>query len=409
MPPPRENRIMKKILFVVNTLGVGGAERTLLDLLDSLDRGLYAIDLYVLLGRGQLMDQVPEGVRLLNNRADGGSVLDGAGRKALVRTVAASFFRNGGCAGKLAGVLRALPPMVRNRRIQLDKLLWRVVSDGAVRPEGCYDTAVAWIEGGSAYFVADHVRAGKKLAVVHIDYEQSGYTRALDQDCWSQFERIFVVSKEIQAPFLRVYPEHGGKLQELPNLVNQDKIRRLAQGPGGFSDCWDGLRLLSVGRLTYQKAFEVSIEAMKLLKDAGFRVRWYVLGEGDQRGALEKKIAALGLQEDFFLLGTVENPYPYYAQSDIYVHATRFEGRSIAIQEAQTLGCAMVVSDTSGNRIQVTQDQDGLLCSLSPMDVARTVGLLLSDRDRRRRLGDAAARRKEKTVDRETIQTILGL
>ena len=148
---------------------------------------------------------------------------------------------------------------------------------------------------------------------------------------------------------------------------------------------------------------------MKLLKDAGFRVRWYVLGEGDQRGALEKKIAALGLQEDFFLLGTVENPYPYYAQSDIYVHATRFEGRSIAIQEAQTLGCAMVVSDTSGNRIQVTQDQDGLLCSLSPMDVARTVGLLLSDRDRRRRLGDAAARRKEKTVDRETIQTILGL
>ena len=396
MPPPRENRIMKKILFVVNTLGVGGAERTLLDLLDSLDRRLYAIDLYVLLGRGQLMDQVPEGVRLLNNRADGGSVLDGAGRRALVWTVAASFFRNGGCAGKLAGILRALPPMVRNRRIQLDKLLWRGVSDGAVRPEGGYDTAVAWI-------------GGKKLAVVHIDYEQSGYTRALDQDCWSQFERIFVVSKEIQAPFLRVYPEHGGKLQELPNLVNQDKIRRLAQGPGGFSDCWDGLRLLSVGRLTYQKAFEVSIEAMKLLKDAGFRVRWYVLGEGDQRGALEKKIAALGLQEDFFLLGTVENPYPYYAQSDIYVHATRFEGRSIAIQEAQTLGCAMVVSDTSGNRIQVTQDQDGLLCSLSPMDVARTVGLLLSDRDRRRRLGDAAARRKEKTVDRETIQTILGL
>lgn len=399
---------MKKVLFVINTLGVGGAERALLELLDTLDGGKYAVDLYVLLGRGQLMNQVPGRVRLLNG-ADNGSVLDGPGRRALACTVAASFFRNGDLLGKLGNILLALPAMLRNRRIQLDKLLWRVVADGAVRPEGRYDIAVAWIEGGSAYFVADHVQASRKLAVIHIDYEQSGYTRELDKDCWSQFQRVFVVSEEIREPFLRVYPEYREKLQVLPNLINQKKIRRLARQPGGFSDGWEGPRLLSVGRLTYQKAFDIAIEAMKLLKDAGYKARWYVLGEGEQRGALEKKIAALGLQEDFFLLGTVENPYPYYAQSDIYVHATRFEGRSIAIQEAQTLGCAMVVSDTSGNRIQVTQDQDGLLCSLSPMDVARTVGLLLSDRDRRRRLGDAAARRKEKTVDRETIQTILGL
>lgn len=381
---------MKKVLFVVNTLGVGGAERALLELLDSLDGEGYAVDLFVLLPRGELVSQVPGHVRVLNRRLDGRSVLDGAGRRALAWEVLACFFRNGGWLGKLGGVLRALPGMIWRRRVQPDKLLWRVVSDGVARPEGEYDAAVAWSEGGAAYFVAEHVRAGKKLAVIHIDYEQSGYTRTLDQDCWARFQRIFLVSEEIRAPFLRVYPEYQDRVRELPNLVNQEKIRRRAQEPGGFSDGYGGMRLLSVGRLTYQKAFDVAIDAMKLLKDAGYHARWYVLGEGAQRAYLERKIAALGLQEEFLLLGTVGNPYPYYAQADVYVHATRFEGRSIAVQEALTLGCAVVVSDASGNRCQIVQDLDGMMCALEPEAVARTVGILLGDSDRRKRLGAAA-------------------
>ncbi|NCE65346.1 glycosyltransferase [Pseudoflavonifractor sp. 524-17] len=396
---------MKNILFVINTLGVGGAERALLELLDTLDSGTCTIDLYVLLGRGELMAQVPEHVRLLNGGVDSGSVQDAAGRRMLAAAVASSFFRNGNWAGKLGSVLRALPPMLRRRRLRLDKLLWRVVSDGAVRPEREYDTAVAWIEGGAAYFVADYVRAKKKLAVVHIDYEKSGYTRAMDQNCWAQFQKIFLVSEEIREPFLRVYPECRDRVQELPNLVNQEKIRHRAQEPGGFADGYSGMRLLSVGRLTYQKAFEIAIDAMKLLKDAGYQARWYVLGEGDLRGKLERKIAALGLEKDFVLLGAVENPYPYYAQADIYIHATRFEGRSIAIQEAQTLGCPIVASDVSGNRIQIVQNQDGLLCSLEPGAIAQSIGVLLSDDTRRKRLGRAAMA-KQTATQKEIVKLL---
>lgn len=391
---PKRAWPMKRVLFVINTLGVGGAERALLELLDSLDSGAYAIDLHVLLPRGEMAAQVPGHVRVLNRRLDSRSVLDGAGRRALAREVLACFFRNGGWLGKLGGVLRALPDMIRRRRVQPDKLLWRVVSDGAVRPEGTYDVAVAWSEGGAAYFVADHVQAEKKLAVIHTDYEQSGYTRMLDQDCWARFQRIFLVSEEIQAPFLRVYPEHRDRVRELPNVINQGRIRRYAQEPGGFSDNYEGMRLLSVGRLIHSKAFDVAIDAMKLLKDAGYHARWYVLGEGNLRGSLERKIAALGLQEDFLLLGTVENPYPYYAQADVYVHATRFEGRSVAIQEALTLGCAVVLSDASGNRCQIDHNRDGILCALEPEAVAQAVGLLLDDPSLRKRLGAAAMEKK---------------
>ena len=65
---------------------------------------------------------------------------------------------------------------------------------------------------------------------------------------------------------------------------------------------YEGTRLLTVGRLTYQKAYDIAIDALRILKDLGYQVRWYVLGEGEQRPMLEKKIAALGLKEDFVLL-----------------------------------------------------------------------------------------------------------
>lgn len=97
----------------------------------------------------------------------------------------------------------------------------------------------------------------------------------------------------------------------------------------------------------------------------GYALRWYVLGEGDERAALERQIAELGLKNDFLLLGCGGKPYPYYQQCDIYVHATRFEGKSIAIQEAQTLGCAIIASDCNGNREQIVPDEDGLLCELT--------------------------------------------
>ena len=398
---------MKRILFVSNTLGRAGAENALLELLKRLDSREYQVSLYVLLGQGELVGRLPSSVRLRNRRFDRRSVLTGAGRLHLAKTVAGAFFRNGGLPGKLVCTARALASSVRTGRVQPDKLLWRVVSDGAERFEETFDLAVAWLEGGSAYYVADHVRSRKKAAFLHVDYESAGYTRAMDRDCWRCFDRIFTVSASVRDGFLAVYPEYARRTAVLPNLLDQAAIRRRSAEPGGFCDDWNGLRLLSVGRLTYQKGYDVAIEAMKLLKDAGYRARWYVLGEGDRRRELERQIGALGLEEDFLLLGAVENPCPYYAQADVYVHATRFEGRSIALQEAQTLGCPVVASDCGGNREQVEDGKDGLLCQLTPQAVAEAAAALLKDPERRAALGAAAAA-KEAPVGQE-LEMLLEL
>ena len=398
---------MKKILFVVNTMGRAGAETALLELLRVLDDPGYELSLYVIMGQGEMIGQIPAHVKLLNPRVSSQSVLTGRGKLSMVQNICQAFLRNGGYLQKIGGIAGNMKEMRKQGKIQIEKLLWRMMSDGAHRFNETYDLAVAYLEGASAYYVADHVRARRKAGFVHIDYKSAGYTRKMDRGCWERFDRIFGVSDEVKEHFLAVYPEYADKVGVFHNMVNQELIRKKARERGGFADAYDGMRLLTVGRLTYQKAYDIAIEAMKIIKDAGYSARWYVLGEGGQRRQLEKKIASLGLREDFVLLGAVTNPYPYYVQADIYIHATRYEGKSIAIQEAQTLGCAVIASDCNGNREQIINGEDGILCRLSPQAVADSVIELLKDKEKRKALGGTAAGKD--TAQTQELKMLLEL
>ena len=400
-----------RILFVINTLGQAGAETALLSLLQTLARekgeARYEISLYVLTGQGEMASRLPADVRLLNKKYREESVLTAKGRKYLKKTVLKAMFTRGTVVKLFPYLVKNTCVMLGKKRLLPDKLLWRVLSDGGmVLPEE-YDLAVSYLEGGAAYFVADHVKAAKKAAFIHVDYEKAGYTRALDKDCYLAFDKIFTVSDEVREAFLKAYPELPEKTEVFHNILNKEEIVRRAEEGEGFTDGFTGIRLLSVGRLTAQKAFEVSVDAMKRLKDAGKNVRWYVLGEGDQRKKLQEQIDTLGLTEDFILYGAVNNPYPFMKQADIYVHASRFEGKSIAIQEAQILGKPMVVSDCSGNREQVCHGKDGLMCGLTPESLAENIMLLLEDEALRGKLGAAAAKKNADAA--EEIQKLLSM
>lgn len=168
---------MKKLLFVINTMGQAGAETALIRLLKSLDPEEYEISLYVLMGQGEMIGQVPSYVRVLNKHYVQESVLTKEGHRRMIRTVLKSYFSNGGLFRKVVYTLKILGQMLKQGKIAQDKLLWRVISDGAERFEDTYDLAVAYLEGGATYYVADHVKAKKSAAFVHIDYGSSGYTR----------------------------------------------------------------------------------------------------------------------------------------------------------------------------------------------------------------------------------------
>lgn len=389
---------MKKVLFVINTLGRAGAETALMELLRRMDPREYEISLYVLLGQGEMIDAVPSHVKVLNRSYDPTPVLSKDGKRRLRRSVCKAMFKHGNVFRLFPYLVKNLFAMVCRHKIMTEKLLWRILSDGAERFDTHYDMAVAYLEGGSSYYVSDRVNADCKVAFVHVDYNRAGYTRALDKNCYRNFNQIFTVSDEVRTAFLQAYPECKDKTDVFHNILNQEEILRKSQDGEGFTDDFDGFRLLSVGRLTTQKAFEVSVDAMKLLKDAGYPVRWYVLGDGNQRRMLEDKINKLGLQKDFLLPGAVANPYPFMRMADIYVHASRFEGKSIAIQEAQIIGMPIVASDCSGNREQIISGEDGLLCKFTSQAIYEAVKLLLEDEAMRVRFGEKASLKNANAV-----------
>ena len=358
----------KKVLFVINTMGRAGAETALVELLRRIDKNEYEVSLYVLTGQGEMLAQIPDGVKLINKKPDMSSVHDDEGRKHLRQVVIRSLAKDFNGFKLLPYFTLNGARMLKKKNILPDKLLWRAISDSASRTEKRYDYAIAYIEGAAAYYVADHVNADHKIAFIHIDYEKAGYTRELDKDCYLQFDKIFGVSQEVTDVFLKVYPELKDKTAIFHNMLNCEGI----------------------GRLMKQKAFEVSIKACKILKDKGENVRWYVLGEGDQREKLTEYISKLGLEEDFLLLGSTDNPYPYLLQTDLYVHCSRYEGKSIAVQEAQILGKPIIVSDCSGNREQVKPGEDGLICEFNSAAIVRSIQELINDEEKRNYLASNA-------------------
>ncbi len=390
-PSDRSRAVDKKrILFVINTLGRAGAERALLDLLRALPAE-WEIDLYVLLGQGELIGELPERVQLLNRQFDPTPIHGREGEKHLRGYVLRTLFYRAALLRTFPYILKNGWQMLKSKSLKKDKLLWRTLAVSGMKLDQEYDLAVSYIEGGAAYYVSERIRAKKKAAFIHVDIREAGYTRELDGDCYAHFDRIFAVSEEVRRTFCDVYPEYADKTEVFRNILDLQGIEEKSLAGEGFLDGFTGKRILSVGRLNRQKAFEVSIEAMELLKrKTNLSVRWYVLGEGDERAMLEHEIEKRGLTEDFILLGNVSNPYPYMRQCDIYAHCSRFEGKSIAIGEARTLGKPIVVTDTPGNREQLIHMTSGLLVDFSAEAIAEALQTLLEDEKLSARLGREA-------------------
>jgi glycosyltransferase involved in cell wall biosynthesis len=386
----------KKLLFVINTMGRAGAETALISLLRKLNSiGQYDLYLYTIIPCGELFDRVPQGVHILNKLINKGSVLSASGHMQIVREVIYSFFYH------LNGV-KMFCYMIKNireqkttgRKLQYDKLLWRLLANGRPELEGTYDLAVAFIEGASAYYLTDKVKARHKAAFIHIDYQWAGYTPLMDRGCYQGMERIFVVSSEVGKKFLSVYPQYQEKVRLFHNLLDKNGIQRKAVRGTGFTDEFNGIRLLTVGRLHYQKGYDIAIQTLAKLRSDGYNVRWYVIGEGLERASLEKLIKKFEVEDSFILMGAKENPFPYMKQADIYVHATRFEGKSIAIEEAQILGKAIVASDCTGNTEQIVSGFDGILLPLDVEKLAYALEMLVDHPELRKKYAKHALEKK---------------
>ena len=136
--------------------------KALLELLPRFSPEEYEVSLFVLMGQGELIQELPAHVKLLNQHYSTEPVLDKKGKKVLAGKVMARALSHASLFRNLPYLISNFLEMKKRKNVCVDKLLWKVMADGAWRTTEQYDLAVAYLEGGSAYYVRDYVRSEER-------------------------------------------------------------------------------------------------------------------------------------------------------------------------------------------------------------------------------------------------------
>ena len=348
---------MKKVLFVINTLGIAGAERTLTALLNEFDRKKYDVYLRSIIPRGECFLEIPDGVTILNKNYSPKSVLSGKGSFFIGLMVIKSLFINLFSIKNIKAIFSYNIKQIKNEKRSMSKIFWLSLALATKKDDTEYDLAVAFLEGASTYYVSECVKAKRSVTFLHNDYKKSGYLKEIDRYYYNKFEKIYCVSTSTRDIAADVFPEFAYKIERFQNVVSDKLVKSLAKKGEGFTDSFSGVRIVTVGRLHSQKGYDTVIKAfsMALSEHPDINARWYAIGEGPERAALLSLIKSCRLEDKFILLGKKMNIYPYVDQCDIYVHCTKYEGWSIAIAEAKILCKPLIVSDTTNADKQLPQ------------------------------------------------------
>lgn len=338
---------MKKILIVIHGMGCGGAEKSLISFLKSLNGNEWNIDLLVMNPNGLFMKDIPEFVNILSDRYCEENYLTPLRN----RRKKVCGLRDFLCQIKW----QLLAPIYKKKsKLKYDEYRWRIWGTHLPKCKGEYDLAISYMHGAPNYYVIEKVNAKKKILWIHNEFEKIGFNADFEKPYFAKADQIVTISQACVDNFLHVMPEFKDKICVLENISSPKAINTLAEAKVNdpfFS--YDGLKLVSVGRLNKQKGFDLAIEAANILKNRGIKFIWYILGEGALRGELQKMINDRNLQNEVHLVGIKANPYPYIKNCNIFVQSSRFEGKSIVLDEAKILCRPIVVTNyvTVGNSI----------------------------------------------------------
>ena len=364
----------KKLLFVTIRLNSGGAERSLLNLLSMLSPEKYDIDLLLFKREGEFIDQIPPHVRLLEPPEDLKrlySPIAGSGRYLPAKVL-------GTAMGKLME-----PKLFEGRYYR-----WYHVYRHVLRPlPGKWDVAVAYLEGEPTYYVADFVDAKTKLCWVHSDYSASPLDPRYDAPAFEKMDHIITISAICLDALRKAFPQYADKMHVLENISASSIVQGQARAfvPEEFSADFN---ILSVGRLAEVKGFDFAIDAAALLKQRGRRFCWYIVGNGELKDALSAQIDQRQVSDCVKLLGARTNPYAYMLHADMLAQTSRWEGKSIVLDEAKMIGVPILCTryNTVGN--QIADGLEGIIVPISPEGIAEGIGRLMDDPQLRQRMVD---------------------
>ena len=384
----------KKILITAHSLEIGGIERSLVGLLEVLDYSRVDVDVLLYARKGELLEyltpqctvlpQIPQCASMLEPIKavlTKGHILLGAAR-IFARTYVGQKYKSNGDPERADGIVFA----------QLQKY-WDASIPFMPKLKGEYDLAISFM--WPHHYVAQKVRAKKKIAWIHTDYTIAVMDFRKDARIWSSFDRIAAVSDECGEAFLKVYPQFRDRMVTIENVLPMSFVQRSAvefepqdlQGPPGS-------RLLSVGRLCYAKGYDRAAKAARILKDRGVPFCWTIIGFGTEEEKLRAIIHHLGVEDCFVLLGKRSNPYPYIRACDLFLQPSRYEGKAVSVREAQMLAKPVLITDFQTARSQVRDGFDAVVVPQEETAIADAIEALLNDAEKR-----ASLSQNTKTTD----------
>lgn len=364
---------------MIPSLTSGGGERSLVSLLSKIDYDLYNVDLFLLTHDGLFMDLLPSEVNLIPLSEE---------YKLFTLPIVHSM-RKLLIQGKPSLAYNRIMFSMKNRYSdnlsKREQYNWKFISKSLDRLPKKYDVAVGFLEKTSIYFCVEKVDADKKMGWVHTDYDKLGMDTNIDNEYFSQLDHIITVSEECANILIRSFPEQKEKIAVIYNIVSPTMIKKMANETNHdlYLKKEDEVIILSIGRLHNHKGFEMAVEACKKVIDRGYKIKWNIIGDGEERDKLTQLIKANELQNTFILLGLKTNPYPYIKQADIYAQTSRVEGKSIAIDEAKILNKPILVTNFSTASDQINDNVDGLIVEMDSDAIANGIEKLIVEKSLR--------------------------
>lgn len=372
-----------RILILIHYLEIGGAEISLIGLLNAIDKAKYDVDLFVYSHQGELMQLIPDGVNLLPEIT----------KYSTLERPMKEVLREGYVDIVAARLLAKIRHRIYRRTHKIngeDASIFQYVANCTTPllpkiSDTEYDLAISFLNPHN--ICLDKVRAKKKVAWIHTDYTKIHINKHLELPYWSGFDHIASISEAATEAFVKIFPELAPKVIEIENILSPSFVQKRANGTAEEIEPTSGVvNLLSVGRFCTAKNYDNLPFICKHLVEMGVNVRWYIIGFGGQEQLIREKIAEAGMEKRVIILGKRSNPYPYIKACDIYVQPSRYEGKSVTVREAQMLYKPVVVTNYPTASSQIENGVNGVIVPMDNRACAEGIKALIDNKELQARI-----------------------
>lgn len=383
---------MEKLLFMINCMNIGGVEKSLLSLLSAIPKDKYKITVLMLQKNGGFLEYIPDGIEVkeVNWFKDIKPIIIQSPQATIKKYLKER---------KYIEIITFVLSYFISKKLDDRSIYYKNLLRYIPKCEEEYDVAVSF-EGPMELidsYIAYKVKAKKKIAWVHFDISKYKVNNKLYRHLYKRFNKIFIVSNEAKIKLEETIPIAKEKSEVFLNIISKDLILDMANEEVKFDNKFIGKKIVTVGRLSKEKGQDLAINVLLKLKNDGYKVRWYCVGEGTERERYEKLILENNLQNDFILLGQTANPYPYIKEADIYVQPSRHEAYCLTLTEAKCLQKPIVTTNFTGAYEQIKDHSTGIIVECDTDSLYEKIKYLLDNEEEQKRL--------KKNLSREIIDT----